>query len=126
MSGSEYEQQAAIITAPHQDEIAVISVGTSSARTDLAAAAQLGPAAEYGRYITLVADALIYYRVNNADSGTADETATSGSDRVFSAPAGIPVSFILRKGFTWLVHKAPSATRVRLYISSRPAQEMTR
>lgn len=126
MSGSEYEQEAALFTAPHTDKVAVISVGTSSARTDLAAVAQLGPEVEYGRFVTLIADALIYYRLNNLDAGTADETATSGSDRVFALPAGVPMSFVLRKGFTWLVHKAPVATRVRAYVSSVPPQELTR
>jgi hypothetical protein len=126
MSGSEYEQQAAIFTAPHIDKIAVISVGTSSAFTNLADAAQLGPECEQGRFVTLIADALIYYQLNNTGAGTADETAVSGSNRVFALPAGMPMSFILRKGFTWLVHKAPAATKVRAYVSSLPAQELTR
>lgn len=126
MSGSEYEQQAALFTAPHTDKVAVVSVATSSARTNLAAAAQLGEECEQGKFVTLIADALIYYRMANSDVGTADETATSGSDRVFALPAGVPMSFVLRKGYTWLVHKAPVATRVRAYVSSQPPQELTR
>lgn len=126
MSGSEYEQQAALFTAPHTDKISVISVGTSSAISNLADAAELGEECTQGKFVTLIADALIYYRFNNANSGTADETATSGGDRVFALPAGVPMSFVLRKGYTWLVHKAPVATRVRAYVSSQPPQELTR
>jgi hypothetical protein len=123
---TDYEQQAALFTAPHTDKVAVITVGTSSGRTDLADPDQLGPEVGYGRFVTLIADALIYYRMNDSDAGTADEAATTGSDRVFALPTGTPMSFVLRKGFTWLVHKAPVATVVRAYVSSLPPQELTR
>jgi len=123
---SDIELQAAFVTAPHMDAIAAFTIATSSARTNLAAAAQLGPEAESGKFVTIIAVAGFYFFLNNADAGTVDETATSGSNRAFFAPAGLPVTFILRKGYTWLVHKAPVATVGRAYVSSKPPHESHR
>lgn len=123
---SDIEQQAAFITAPHTGKIAVFSVGTTSARTNLADTLQLGPECEEGKFLTMISSLEFYYRMNNADAGTADETATSGDNRVFYAPAGVPIHFVLRRGYTWVVHKAPATALVRAYVSSKPPSDASR
>ena len=121
---SDVELNAANILAPHMGKVAVISIAASSARTNLAAAAQLDTAAEKGRFVTLQADgADVYCFFNNADSGTADETATSGNNRTFCLKAGVAYHFILRESYTWLVHKGAAVTTLRAYISSRNPAE---
>lgn len=119
------QEHAASICEPRIGKIAVISVTGTSGRTNLAAAAQLGVNADQsdpiqrGRFITLQADgADVYFFFNNSDAGTADETATTGNDRTWTLKAGIPQDFILRDGYTWLVHKGASNTKLRAYVSS--------
>lgn len=114
-----YEQEAAAIKAPHIGAISVLDVTTSSQRADLAAAAQLGSLVTQGHYVTLQADgADVYILFNNTDAGTADETATSGNNRVFTLKSGVPYNFILTKGFTWLCFKGSAATKLRGWVSS--------
>jgi hypothetical protein len=111
-------EEAANILSPHIGKIAAIAVATSSARTDLAAAAQLG--AEHGNgYLTFVADGgKVWFFLNNADAGTADEAAVTGNDRTFVIPDGGRMDFKLRNGYTWLVHKGSAACVLRVYRSS--------
>lgn len=127
MAGSEIEQQAAYITAPHMGSVSVTAISAVSARVNLAAAAELGTKVEAGRYICIVSDgADIYYFFNNADAGTADRTATGAgtvANRTFYAPAGVEKSHVLRAGYTWLVVQGSGAGYVRAYISSVPPHE---
>jgi hypothetical protein len=57
--------------------------------------------------------------MNNADAGTADETATSGNNRCYSLDDGERMDLRLRNGYTWLVAKGSAACTLRVYRSSR-------
>lgn len=104
--------------APRMGAIAVISVGVTSARDNLADAAELGDLCKRGKFVTLKADALCYVFLNNADSGTADGAATSGANRTYALHPGVAERFLLTNDYTWLVHIAPVATVIRAFVSS--------
>lgn len=115
--------EAFAVKTPRLGAVAVISVGTSSARTNLAAAAQLD-AISNRHFVTLQADdQIVYCAFNNADAGTADETATSGATRVFALMPGQRYDFWLTDNYTWLVHKGAAATKLRAYVSSFSVSE---
>jgi len=121
--GSGVEIEAANVAAPHIGQIAVIAVTTSSGRTNLAASGQLN-GEESKSFITLVADGgKVWFFMNNADAGTADETAVSGNDRVMMIPDGGRMDFRLRDGFTWIVHKGSATCKLRVYRSGRGAAQ---
>lgn len=122
---SAIELQAAHIIAPHISRTSVVASTTSSARVNLAAAAELGPDCESGKFVTMCADgADVYFFFNNNDAGTADGAQTSGTNRCFVLKDGLPQMFVLRSGYTWLVHIASGACVIRSYISSKPPSEL--
>lgn len=122
----EIAEQAAHIISPHMGKIAAITVAVTSGRTNLADSAQLGTDCENGRFVTLIAAADLYFFFSSSDAGTVDETAVTGDNRAFYLPAGQRQDFILRNGYTWIVHKAPVATVLRAYVSSANTYESHR
>jgi len=110
---------------PFEGELAVIAVSTSSGAADLADAAHLGPlVAAENTLFCLTSDQILYFRMATA-TGTADETATSGANRVGMLAAGEPYFFRFREGArlngeaaglaTWIVHKAAGAGYLRVW-----------
>jgi len=79
-------------TAAFEGEIHVqgLSAATSTV-IDLETAA-CGPATS-GEYFELICDQPIFWRVSTNSGATADETATSGANRVFLHPANTPLKF---------------------------------
>jgi hypothetical protein len=124
---SALEEEAAIITTPKMGQVAAFAVGTSTGRTDLSAIDALSvagkPGVQQGHYITLIADAAMYFNFNNAASGNASAAAVTGNDRSWLLPGGVPMHVILDEGFTFMNHIAAVATICRVYVSSkRPTQ----
>lgn len=118
------------IIAPHFNKICVINVTTSSVRFDLSTLMNstnlpnfVGPQCdELAGILTLVAEGgIVYFFLNNADSGTVDEAAHSGSSPDNSAmmiPDGGRMDFRLSSGFFWLVVKGSAPAKLRIYRSS--------
>ncbi len=122
---SAIELQAAHIIGPHIGKVSVVASTTSSARVNLAATTELGSDCEAGKFTTICATGGdVYFFMNNADTGTADGGATSGNNRCFVLKDGVPMTFALRSGYTWLVHIATASCVIRSYVSSKPPSEL--
>jgi hypothetical protein len=103
--------------------IANIAVGTASAAVDLTGAnyTTLKAAIDAGRFLTLCCNADIWYRWDTA-TGTVDETKTAAStpaNQGILLPAGAERTERPPPGTTWIIVKAPAATMLWLWISSR-------
>lgn len=118
---SEVEQQAAAVTGPKENQIAVLACGTSSDADDLSIAANLGALASAGKFVSIISDQLVYFRFSDA-TGTADETATTGATRVHMLPANTERRYRLPRtdaglACTWLIHKAAGSGHIRVAIT---------
>jgi hypothetical protein len=114
---SDIELQAAYVTAPKTGKIMAVAVSTSTGGADLTA--EIGPEVENGHLTTLIADRDIYYFFNTSNAGTVDETAVSGANRALYLPGGTPLQIVVDNGYKWIRFKAPTATTLRGYCSSR-------
>lgn len=103
-----------------KNRIACVSVTTSSARTDLSTLLSDWAA---GHFITICPEADVYIAFNNADSGTVDETATSGATVCWLIPAKSYFHVRMVKNYSWLIVKGTSACKLRAYISSCMSQD---
>lgn len=113
---SKIEEQAADLLLPGEGSIANIAITASSAATDIAAAAQLGPAAG-ARMLTMISDVGVYLLFG--DSGvTADNTATSGDTRAVHLPANTFLHGKLPPGGTYVALKGESTGNLRVWLSS--------
>lgn len=77
------------------------------------------PSAGYegGNFITVVCqETILYYRFS-ASAGTVDETATSGANRAFAQPAGVPFRVRIPDGARYLLCKTSILSYVRVYES---------
>lgn len=123
MNGDEI--QYVNILPPLAGAVACITVGVASSRTDLSALALVPgkptSTALQGRFITMMADADIYFFFNTSNSLTVDETSAAGisSSSCVLLPAKTPMRFRFgERGYVWLVHKAPVQTILRIWCSS--------
>ncbi len=103
--------------------IANIAVTGTSAAVDLTGAnyVTLKKAIDGGRFLTLCCSANIWYRWAAA-TGTVDETTTAAStpgNQGVLLPAGAERVERPPPGTTWLIVKAPVATTLWMWISSR-------
>ncbi len=104
------------LKTPNASGVKVYSVTTSSAVLgDLSADL---PGSDSGHLIEMIADQACYLFFNNANSGTVDETATSGATQAYLLPANVPRTYNLAHGYTWLVVKGAAACKLRVHISS--------
>jgi len=108
---------ASDLLLPGEGRIAVVSITTSSAATDLAATAQLGSAVG-ARFVTMISDVGVYLLFG--DSGvSADETATSGDTRAVYLPSGVYLHGKLpASGGTYVALKGEATGKLRAWISS--------
>lgn len=103
-------------TGPMENAILVQQfAAATSATMDLSAL----PSGVYdgGNFVTIICqETVLYYRFS-ATAGTADETATSGANRVFAQPAGVPLRVRIPDGARYLVAKTAVLAYVRIYES---------
>lgn len=103
--------------------IANVAVTTSSVATDLTGASYtvLKAAIDAGRFVTICCNADIWYRWASA-TGTVDETTTAAStpsNQGILLPAGAERVERPPPGTTFLILKAPAATTLWMWVSSR-------
>lgn len=103
---------AADVRGPFTGQIAVVATAASSDADDLSVTAELGTGMT-SRFVRIIADVGIYYRWSDA-TGTADETATSGNNRVDFLPANTPREE--KPAGAWLIHKATGTGKIRISI----------
>ena len=110
------------VKGPAINGIAAMAVTTTTAGTDLSLATQLGAGIKKGKFITLVADAAVFFFFNTSDAGTVDETNTTAGNatRCFLLPANTPLRVLVPSGgYHFIRYKTATGTAtLRAYISS--------
>ena len=90
---------------------AVIATSTVSAITDLTLDTRISAHVSDGTILEFLADGIdIYIAFNNANSGTIDETVTSGATSCYKLVSNVPKRIQIAKGYTFLLTKAASGT----------------
>lgn len=115
-----FDVQAPRLNQTDQTYIMVEDVTTSSSTPkDLSASANFNELAQ-SCFLTFQADGGdVYFAFNNANSGSIDETATSGATRCWKIPDGTSIDRKLSDGFTWLITKGSAACKLRIQVSSK-------
>ena len=109
---------AAHLPPPVLGKCAVVAVTTSSAITDLTADSRISAHLADGSILTFLADgADVYIAFNNANSGTIDETVTSGATSCFKLVSNQPTPIQMARGYTFMLVKAASACKLRIFAS---------
>ena len=109
---------ASHLPPPILGKCAVVAVTTSSAITDLTADPRINAHLADASILTFLADGSdVYIAFNNASSGTIDETVTSGATSCFKLVANQPTPIQMAKGYTYMLVKAASACKLRIFAS---------
>jgi len=107
------------LPAPVLGKCAVVATAVTSAITDLSADPRISAHISDGSILTFLADGVdIYIAFNNANSGTIDNTANSGTTSCFKLVANKPTPFQMAKGYTFMLTQAASGTpKLRIFAS---------
>lgn len=101
--------------------ISAMAVTSTTAGTDLSATTELGASIKKGKFITLIADADVYFFFNTSNAGTVDETNTTAGNatRCFLLPAKLPMRVLVPQGgYHFIRYKTATTATLRAYISS--------